>query len=53
MNWQEIIVVILALAALFYLIYYLRKQTQSHNCDDCGLMEMQKEKMRKKSAKES
>jgi hypothetical protein len=53
MNGQEIIVGVLALAALIYLIHYLRKQTKSHNCDDCGLMEMQKEKLQKKSAKEN
>ncbi len=53
MNVQEIIVGVLAVAAIIYLISFLRKQTQSHNCDECGLMEMQKEKMRKKSAKDS
>ncbi|MEQ8909478.1 MAG: FeoB-associated Cys-rich membrane protein [Vicingaceae bacterium] len=53
MNWQEIIVLLIALGAAFYLIRYFVKQSQSHKCDDCGLMEMQKEKLSKKSAKES
>ncbi|MDB9776006.1 FeoB-associated Cys-rich membrane protein [Vicingaceae bacterium] len=30
-------------AAVFYLVYAIRKQMKSHNCDDCGLMEMHKE----------
>ena len=42
MNWQEISVGILMVFAVGYLIRYFYKQTQSHKCDDCGLMDMKK-----------
>tara|TARA_B100000965_G_C19323154_1_gene639591 strand:- start:242 stop:424 length:183 start_codon:yes stop_codon:yes gene_type:complete len=51
-NWQEIMVALLVLLAILYLLRYFRKQSQSHNCDDCGLMEMQKSKNQKKTTKE-
>lgn len=49
MNWQEIIVGIIALAAVVYLVRYFINMTKSHNCDDCGLMDMKKESDRRKA----
>ncbi|MBL4708924.1 MAG: FeoB-associated Cys-rich membrane protein [Flavobacteriales bacterium] len=48
MNWQEIIVGILTALAVLYLVRYFYKQTQSHQCDDCGLMDMKKKGLFKK-----
>lgn len=52
LNGQEIIVFFLLFLAILFLIRYFKKQSESHNCDDCALMEMQKNKKHKKSSKE-
>lgn len=49
MNWQEIIVGIIALAAVVYLVRYFIRTTKSHKCDECGLMDMKKESDRRKA----
>ncbi len=44
MSIENIFIILLLVLAAIYLIYKIRKQTKSHDCDKCGLMEMQKEK---------
>lgn len=46
MNWQEIIVGLLAILAVFYIIRFFLKLNKEHKCDDCGLMDLKKEKDR-------
>ena len=46
MNWQEITVALLVIAAILFLIDYFIKLNKKHNCDDCGLMDLKKEKDR-------
>ena len=48
MNWQEIIVLTLLILSVAYLVRYFYLQTKSHNCDDCGLMDMKKKGQFKK-----
>lgn len=42
MGIQEIIVGIIVVLAVVYLVRYFIKQTQSHQCEDCSLMDMKK-----------
>lgn len=42
MGIQEIIVGVIVVLAVVYLVRYFIKQTQSHQCDDCSLMDMKK-----------
>lgn len=49
MNWQELIVGIIALAAVIYLVRYFIGVTKSHKCDECSLMDMKKESDRRKA----
>lgn len=50
MNGQEIIVGILALGAIIYLVRFFVRLNKKHKCDDCGLMDMQKEKEKRQNA---
>lgn len=49
MNWQEIIVGIIALSAVIYLVRYFINLSKSHKCDECSLMDMKKESDRRKA----
>jgi hypothetical protein len=49
MGIQEVLVGIIVILAVVYLIRYFIKQTQSHKCDDCGLMDMKKASDQKKA----
>jgi len=43
MGIQEIIVAVIVILAVLYLVRYFYLQTKTHNCDDCGLMQMKKD----------
>jgi len=43
MNWQEILLILLAIAAAFYLYRKLRSSVKDHDCGDCALNESKKE----------
>lgn len=43
MDWQNIGVSILLILSIAYLVRYFYLQTKSHNCDDCGLMDLKKQ----------
>lgn len=47
MEIQEIIVGLILIWAVLFLIRYFIKQTQSHKCDDCSLMDMKKDSDKK------
>ncbi len=48
MGIQEIIVAIVVVWAVIYLVRYFIKQTKSHDCDNCSLMDMKKASDQKK-----
>jgi hypothetical protein len=50
MEIQEILVGVIVILAVVYLVRYFIKQTQSHKCDDCGLMDMKKASDLKKAS---
>ncbi|MAY82895.1 MAG: hypothetical protein CMP59_02070 [Flavobacteriales bacterium] len=43
MNWQEIILILVAIGAAFYLYRKLRSSVKDHDCGDCSFNETKKE----------
>lgn len=42
MNWQLIIIIVVFIAAIGYLIFYLTGKFKKENCTSCGLGEASK-----------
>jgi len=43
LNWQDILIILIAVAAGIYLYRKLRSSVKDHDCGDCALNEQKKE----------